>query len=168
MVSRNHNYYSRLFDMVQYNRFEKKKKKERNYITHLSNPLRTHKLMRSIPVKAGRPVWQTVSCTLKAKAVILNGHWKSEQEDLTGQVSNGDAFLQLLHVETGNVLTDMRSTVWIKHEWNHDGQCCQDTTSHFVQTTTNHCVSFGCKASGFNHSKCSLGGPKSSIMWFSS
>lgn len=120
-------------------------------------------------MKAGCPVWQTVSCTLKAKVVVLHGHWKraNKKTRLDKQVSYRDVFLQLLHVETGNVLTDVRSTVRIKHVKPKGGQCCQtlkDTISHFVQTTTNHCVSFGCEAaSGFNHSKCSSGGPESSI-----
>lgn len=35
----------------------------------------------------------------------------------------------------------------------------------FVQSTTNHCVSFGCRASGFHHGECSSGGPTSSTAW---
>lgn len=36
----------------------------------------------------------------------------------------------------------------------------------FVQSTTNHCVSFGCSVSGFHHAECSSGGPKSSTACF--
>lgn len=123
-------------------------------------------------MKAGCPVWQTVSCTLKAKVVVLNGHWKRANRKtwMDEQVSYRDVFLQPIHVETGNVWTDVWGTMWKKkHVKPKGGQCCQtlkETIFHFVQTTTNHCVSFGCKASGLNHGKCSSGGPKSSIVWF--
>lgn len=54
----------------------------------------------------------------------------------------------------------------IKHVKPKGEQCCRYNISICSKTTTNHRVSFGCKASGFNHSKCSSGGPKSSIVWF--
>lgn len=94
---------------------QKKRKKLHNTI---KQPLKDTQLIRSIPVKAGRPVWQTVSCTLKAKVVVSNGHWeraKQKRPDWTTRFPIGMWFLQLLHVETGNVLTDMQSTARIKH-----------------------------------------------------
>lgn len=36
---------------------------------------------------------------------------RTERPDSTDRFPTGDVFLQLLHVETGNVLTDMQSTV---------------------------------------------------------
>lgn len=129
-----------------------------SYIRQSSNPLRTHKLIRSIPVKAGCPVWKTVSCTLKAKVFISNGHWRDELKHMTGKTYR-DVFLQLLHVETGNVL------IWhakrIKHEAKR-GQCCQTPIGYYMSFLfkPQHIImSFGCKMSGFTHITCSFRGP---------
>lgn len=71
-------------------------------------------------MKAGCPVWQTVSCTLKAKVVVLNGHWKRANRKtwMDEQVSYRDVFLQPIHVEAGNVWTDVWGTMWKKNTWN--------------------------------------------------
>ncbi len=107
------------------------------------------------------------SCTMKAKVVVFKRALKeSEQKDLTGQtdfLQGTRLFLQLLHVETGNVLTDMPSTVWIKHvkPWS---TVLSNTDGYNISFCSNHNKSlcfFGCKASGFNHRN-------RSIVWFSS
>lgn len=68
-------------------------------------------------------------------------------------------------VKTRNVWADVR---WDVNETG--GQCRrtqeEKTFCFFVQSTTNHCVSFGCSVSGFHHAECSSGGPKSSTACF--
>lgn len=96
---------------------------------------------------------------------------KKKSLDWTNRFHYRGVFLQLLHVETGNVLTDMQSTVWIKHvkPKKEDSAAKHWRIQYLILFKPQQIVvSFGCKASGFSHSECSSAGPKSSVMWFSS
>lgn len=144
--------------------------KKRNYIRQLSNPLRTHKLIRSNPVKAGRPVWQTIICTLKAKGHCFKSGTERDQtkrSDWTNRFPTGMS-LQLLHVETGNVLTDMRNTMWRKRDTKRRTTVLLNTEWYNISFCSNHskslcvrvCVCFGCEASGLTTASVRLGDPK--------